>query len=236
MTIRKGAFLLLLTVLAYLTYSAATSERFGWDLTVTQWLQRLDEDSLGPLPDLLFWMGMQGVAGAAAGGAAIWLWLTGRRAEAFFLLLVGLPDIFNIYLRDLIGRPRPSPDLVYVMGGPQGSGFPSGTALHYLLFFGFIIYLSRSLLGSAPLRLTLRLVSGLLIIAIGLGLVHLGRHWTSDVLGGYTYGAFYLFVLIWCYERYTTWRRAHPPDHLPLEVIPAMARARPLVWVLKIMY
>ena len=78
---RKLAFLALLGVLGYLTYAALTIDRFSWDLTVTQWLQKVDPDNMGPIPDILFYLGIKGVGGAAIGIAAIWLWLASRRAD-----------------------------------------------------------------------------------------------------------------------------------------------------------
>ena len=224
----KYGFLTLLGALALLTYFALIAERLPGDLAIVLWVQGLaDPEKLGPIPNLLFWMGVMGVAGAVIVAACGWLWFKGHRTEAVFLALVGIPDLINVPLRDLIGRPRPTIELVQVFGGPQGASFPSGYTLHVLLFCGFILYLSRYLVKSRASRYILWVVLGLYIPVTGIWLILDGRHWPSDVLGGYVYGAFYLVLLIWGYKKYTAWRRRYGAHELPV-------RSRPLVWVLKL--
>jgi undecaprenyl-diphosphatase len=224
----KYGFLTLLGVLALLTYFALITDRLPGDLAIVLWVQGLaDPEKLGPIPNLLFWMGVMGVAGAVIVAACGWLWFKGHRTEAVFLALVGIPDLINVPLRDLIGRPRPTIELVQVFGGPQGASFPSGYTLHVLLFCGFILYLSRYLVKSRASRYILWAVLGLYIPVTGIWLILDGRHWPSDVLGGYVYGAFYLVLLIWGYKKYIAWRRRYGAHELPV-------RSRPLVWVLKL--
>jgi membrane-associated phospholipid phosphatase len=75
---------------------------------------------------------------------------------------------------------------------------------------------------------------GVYIPIVGVWLVYDGRHWTSDVLGGYVYGAFYLTVLVWAYRRYIAWRRSYPRSNVPVEELPAAAR--PFAWILRTLY
>jgi len=194
----------------------------------------VDADKLGLLPNFLYCTCLNLVAGALGIAVAGWLWLKGWRAEALFLLLVSIPDFFNIYLRAFIARPRPASAPLDFFGGSLGYSFPSGTALHYILFCGFIIYLSRSLINPGFLRFALWALLGLFIPVIGIYLVYDGRHWPSDVLGAYVYGAFYLVILVWCYQKYVTWRRSYPQNHIPAEKLPALAR--PFAWMLRIIY
>ena len=224
----KPVFLILLGALVLLTALALTTERLPGDLAVAEWVQGLAEpESLYPIPGILFWMGVKGVAGVILVAVCGWLWLRGHRAEAVFLGLAAVPDGINMPLRELIGRPRPPTDLVNVFGGPQGASFPSGYVLHAIVFCGFLLYLSRSVIKTRALRYILWIVLGLYIPMTGLWLIYDGRHWPSDVLGGYVYGAFYLVVLIWGYKKYTAWRRRYRADELPV-------RSRPLAWVLKL--
>ena len=224
----KYGFLTLIGALVLLTYFASNIDRLPGDLAIVLWVQGLaNPEKLGPIPDLLFWMGVMGVAGAIIVAACGWLWLVGHRTEAVFLALVGIPDLINAPFRELIGRPRPTIELVQVFGGPQGASFPSGYTLHVLLFCGFILYLSRFLVKRQSFRYILWIVLGLYIPVTGIWLILDGRHWPSDVLGGYLYGAFYLVILIWGYKKYTAWRRRYSAHELPV-------RLRPLVWVLKL--
>ncbi len=150
------------------------------------------------------------------------------------MAFIFIPDAFNVALREIIGRPRPSSDLVMVFGGPQGSSFPSGYALHVILFCGFLIYLFKYVLKPGRLRTLLWVLFGIYIPTVGVWLIYDGRHWTSDVLGGYVYGAFYLVILIWIYSKYTTWRRKYPKDNIPIEELPTLLR--PFRWFLQLVY
>lgn len=206
------AFLLVAGLLSLLTYYSVATDRQPWDLPITRAVQRLDLDRFGPFSQAIFWMGLRGLAGAlllTVGGA---LWLKGRRPEALFMVFFTFFDLVNIPLRDVIGRPRPTPDLVGVVigyGGIQGDSFPSGHSLHTIMFYGFLLYLSKRLMKPGLLRAGLWTLLGADISIAGLWLIYDGRHWASDVLGGYVYGAFYLMLLMGGYRGYLAWRRRH---------------------------
>ena len=121
--------------------------------------------------------------------AAIWLWLSGRRAAAALIALMLVPDALNFVLRDLIDRPRPSVELVRVEGGPQGASYPSGTAVHAMLFYGFMAYLLAKIAAPGRWRQAAIAVLVFWILMQGVWLINHGRHWATDVVGGYLYGA-----------------------------------------------
>ncbi len=224
----KYGFLVLVGVLALLTYFALITDRLPGDLAIAQWVQSLaGPESLGPIPDLLFWMGEKGVAGALLVPVCVWLWLKGHRTEAVFVALIGSPDLLNIPLRELIDRPRPTTVPLNAFGGGHGASFPSGYALHVLLWGGFLLYLSRSVVKRRAIRTVLWLALGLYIPVTGLWLIYDGRHWPSDVLGGYVYGAFYLTVLIWGYKKYTAWQCRYAAKEFAVT-------SRPLSWILRV--
>ena len=182
------------------TYTAVTVELFDWDVDITLWVQGY---SLGParfLTGWLFWMGIRGVAGAFLAIVSVVLWFRNRRVEAVFLILIIVPDAFNFLLRALIERPRPSVELVEVIGGFQGGSFPSGSSLHFLLFYGFLMYLAGLYISSRRMVYGLWAAGALYVLVIGLGLIYAGRHWFTDVLGGYLYGTFYLLSWIAAYR------------------------------------
>ena len=224
-----------MAVLAFLTFEALTTERFSWDLAVTEWVQSVDAEMLlGPIPDHINKMGVLGLSGVMGAAVIAWLWFKGWRTEAVFVALVGIADLLNPLLRDLIGRPRPTPNLIIVDTVPHGFSFPSGTSMHVIMFGGIIIYLSRYVLEPSRLRTTLWVLLSLYIPIMGLWLVYCGLHWPSDVLGGYVYGAFFLWVLVWGYHKYTTWRRAYPKECLPRERLPTVVR--PLAWIVRMIH
>lgn len=204
----------ILGLTAYSTYHGVTTDRWAYDLPISEFLQRVD---VGPLSGVLFWVGARGLAGVTMAVVAIWLWLSGRRAAAALIALMLVPDALNFVLRDLVDRPRPSVELVRVEGGPQGASYPSGTAVHATLFYGFIAYLLAKI--AAPDRWRQAAIAVLIfwILLQGVWLINHGRHWASDVVGGYLYGAMYLTLWTKLYPPAARWDAAHPLSPAGLE-------------------
>ena len=188
------ALLLLSTAFAH------NVERFGWEVDFTQWTQDFSLGKLRFVRGWLFWMGGVGVAGVALVLAASVLWYRRFPIEAAFVVLTAIPNTANYIFRDIIARPRPGADLVEIIGGPQGFSFPSGHALHVLFFYGFLLYLAAVLLSNRRLFRLLAAVAVIYIPLSGLWLIYDGRHWFSDVIGGYIYGTFYLLLWITAYR------------------------------------
>jgi len=163
----------------------------------------------------------------------VWLWVTNRRAAIPFFGIIGVLDLWNIPLRDIIDRPRPTQDLVGVVigyGGIQGDSFPSGHALHITLFYGYVAYLLRDFMKASPLRTALWTAMGIYSILGGVWLIYAGRHWFSDVIGGYVYGAFYLTLLILVYRWYVPWSQRVYASLVARA--PASFQARALTWAM----
>ena len=193
--------------LATATYFAVTIDRFGWDVDITRALQDFRLGSFKFPRGLLFWMGVRGVAGAILLVAVAVFWFQGRRLGALFLFAIGIPDVFNFLLRHVVARPRPSEDFVEVIGGSQGYSFPSGTSLHVVLFYGFLLYLLSGSISSRRLLYSIWAIAVVYIGVTGLLLIYDGRHWFTDVMGGYMYGGFFLLVWIVLYRRAEVWIR-----------------------------
>ncbi len=213
----------ILGLTAYSTFHGVTADRWTYDLAISEFLQRVD---VGSLSGALFWVGARGLAGVTMAVAAIWLWFSGRRAAAALIALMLVADALNFVLRDLIDRPRPSLDLVRVEGGPQGASYPSGTALHAMLFYGFMVYLLAKVVPPSRWRQALSALLVLWILLQGAWLINHGRHWASDVVGGYLYGAMYLTLWIKLYPPAAKWDASHPlsPTGLESRLRRALAR------------
>lgn len=183
---------------------ALAVDRFQWEVELSQWLQGFDLGPFDFLRGLLFWMGVRGVAGATMLAVCAALWLRRWRLESAFVAMTLGPDLLNLVLKELIGRPRPTDDLVNVTvgwGGIQGSGFPSGHAVHGVVFYGLLLYLAWRHVPSRPLVRAIAVAVVGYVLATGPWLLYDGRHWLLDVLGGYAYGTAYLLALIVLYER-----------------------------------
>ena len=98
---------------------------------------------------------------------------------------VGVQGIINTLVKTMVGRPRPSSDLVEVLREVSGNSFPSGHVMFYTVFFGLIFFLALTRLPRTLLRWIVLLVSGGLVVLIGPSRIFLGAHWLSDVVAGY---------------------------------------------------
>ena len=81
----------------------------------------------------------------------------------------------------IFGRPRPSPDLIAVIGNPSGFTFPSTTITFFAVTFGAVAMLALRR-ARAPGRWPI-LIAASLMLALGcVARVALGAHWPSDVV------------------------------------------------------
>lgn len=231
MSLLKLAILSMSIAVMLSSYMAWSVDLFSYEVYFTKWMQSFTLGEVSFLDGWIFWMGLRGVAGVTMVLVFSTLWLRHRRIEAIFLGLISIPDIFNIWLREFIGRPRPNEDLVNVLigyGEAQGFGFPSGHALHVILFYGFLAYLASKYIHNRHFVVATWTLVILYTLISGLWLIYDGRHWFLDVLGGYIYGSLYLLVLIFCYK--WTKKRILLDEHLQLPV----ALRKPAKYLLKL--
>ena len=180
-----------------LAFSAYLWPRLPGDLETSQAFQRLTPQPIAMLFEGVSWLGERAVVLATIATSVALLWLLRYRREAFILSLTLAPTLTNIPLKHLIGRPRPSPDLVAVLDtGSTELSFPSGHVLYFVVFFGVLIYLAPRLIPNPTIRRSAQVFLVAMILLVGPSRVYLGAHWPSDVLGSYLLGTVYLGLLI----------------------------------------
>jgi undecaprenyl-diphosphatase len=133
-----------------------------------------------------------------------YLWLTGQRRVALFLLFAILGGLLlSSMLKSGFDRPRP--DLVSHGSHIYTSSFPSG---HSML--SAVVYLTGGALlaivqSAHRVRVYLVSCSILTTLLVGVSRVYLGVHWPSDVLAGWAAGAAWAaacwLVAQWLHER-----------------------------------
>jgi len=216
-TIALGITTLLVALVALSTYNAVTTDRFVVDLAITRWVQNFEVDEL--LEEVLFYIVFEAVAGVVIMAATLWLWFrSGHRVDAIVLMLAKIPNFINFPLRAVYGRPRPDEALVNVIGSPAGQSFPSGHALLVILLYGFLLYLLTQHTRSKRLLYGAQVLLVLYIPFAGLYVIHYGRHWASDVVGGYLYGLLYLVIAIKLFHLGRAWEDRHP-DSLTMATV-----------------
>jgi membrane-associated phospholipid phosphatase len=159
-----------------------------WDVDVTLVVQRWQGAVPEALADLGNLLGSTGWAAAVIGigllGAAMLRW----QADMLFLaVLLGL-RLLATQLKPIFASPRPTDDLVPIIGEWHGSGYPSGHALTAsTMALGIAVIAWRRIPSRAWTMATIAVV-GVLALVVGWARIWTGAHWSTDVLGGYAFG------------------------------------------------
>ena len=134
--------------------------------------------------------------------SALLFFIFNYKREASFMLSIMGTGIVTFVLKLVLGRPRPTADLVDLLETYQNNSFPSGHTLSYVVFFGFLILLMRRLPSiPAYVRNTITTISYFMFVFGPISRIYLGAHWATDILGGILVGILYLQLLRKYYDR-----------------------------------
>ena len=192
-----GIWLALLAGAIGLSVLAGLHSRLPGDLDIAEWVQGSPFPGMG-VSRLVRVVGSTEVVLATGGVVAVVLWLVGRRRQALLLALglVVLPFLQH-GLKELVDRPRPTPDLVELRAGFSSPSFPSGHVMSAALLYGLLLYLSLRIALPSVLRLALMGWCAFMMVVSGPANIYVGVHWPSDVVGGYAWAAVLLLPLIY---------------------------------------
>ena len=128
-------------------------------------------------------------------------WALGARLEAVFVAgLSAVSLLLNLLIKILVGRPRPTANLVKIIQAAVGYSFPSGHVMAYLAYFGLLFAFGVILFqGRHWWRTALLITSAAFVVLIGPSRIYLGDHWASDVLGAYLIGEALLGIAVAVY-------------------------------------
>ncbi|MNH95795.1 Phosphatidylglycerophosphatase B [compost metagenome] len=134
-----------------------------------------------------------------------------HRLELFLLVgVVAGSGLLNVLLKLIFQRARP--DLHRIVDA-TGFSFPSGHSMGAFTLYGIIAFLIWKHLSTPFRRVSVIVLSLIMIITIGVSRIYLGVHYPSDILGGYLASGMWLAIAIWWYQRYLERRAAH--KHAP---------------------
>jgi membrane-associated phospholipid phosphatase len=180
---------------------AVLAYAFG-DLRISRFIQRFDYPYFHGLMVAVSWPGYLGRQWIVALCVVALLLRFRLRVEAACLAVsAGSSWLLVNAIKSVVGRPRPSLDMVTVYEHSVNRSFPSGHVASYMALFGFMFYLIYTLMRPSTLRAILLIICGALISLVGVSRVYLGAHWASDVFGGYCFGFFWLALTIYVYQR-----------------------------------
>lgn len=180
---------------------ARRSERLDVELMVA--VQRLRHPVIERVMQAASWPGFPPQSRLITPVVILGLWLARLRAEAAFQALAWGAAILSTVTKAIMRRPRPvaGARLRVIKAPLGGSSFPSGHVITYVGTYGFLAYLTHTLIRPiAPRRLVTGALLGLLAL-VGPSRVHQGHHWPTDVTASYLLGTAYVIGLTSLYRR-----------------------------------
>jgi membrane-associated phospholipid phosphatase len=181
MRARLLPFLLAATVSLLIGAGVAMEPYFAGDVEASRAVQAASPDPdwwatpisrLAPAPAKYYVMGLTAILAFAVGGI---------RGLLLAIGFIALEQWGAESTKAWFGRPRPSPDLITVVGTPRGFTFPSTTITFFAVTFGLLAVMAARV-KKTPLGIGV-LILGSTMLALGcLARVALGAHWPSDVV------------------------------------------------------
>ena len=194
------ALFLVAGAFAALTFLVKTMPSFAIDLQITKAIQLINFPFFATFMDWVSWPGFGPQSIIITALIILSIYGIGLHWESVMALVAAaLSTGINLLVKDLIQRPRPTANLVNVFAKLTDFSFPSGHVMFYIGFYGFIGFLSFSLLKPSIKRSLLLVLFGGLVVLIGASRIYLGQHWASDVLGAYLLGSLILEACIQMY-------------------------------------
>lgn len=186
---------------------------FPADVGITRVLQRPDSKLYDALMDAVSQLGWRWISVGTRASLTTLMWAAGFRMESAFTASTWSGDMVTILIKTRVLRPRPTKDLVRVMGELAEASFPSGHVVHYVTFYGFLFYLAFTHLKQRWFRTALLTLLAGLILLVGPSRIYMGHHWPSDVAGAYLVGTLWLGVIIIAYleTKANFTLHTHPP-------------------------
>ncbi|MEO8285390.1 MAG: phosphatase PAP2 family protein [Chloroflexota bacterium] len=182
-----------------LAFMARRHRYFVGDVGITRIIQRPNLRLYDDLMHVVSQLGWRWISVGTRVSLTTLMWAAGFRMESAFTLSTWSGDMLTILIKTRVLRPRPSKDLVRVMGELEEASFPSGHVVHYVTFYGFLFYLVFTHLKRRWFRTALLTLLAGLILLVGPSRVYMGHHWPSDVGGAYLVGTLWLGVIIVAY-------------------------------------
>lgn len=132
---------------------------------------------------------------------AVLFWLIRLRLEALFIIGLSIVSAaLNALSKYIVGRPRPTSNLVEIFQYATGKSFPSGHVMSYMAYWGLLFSFGLILLKRDRWwHYLLLVIPGLFVLLVGPSRIYLGDHWASDVLGAYMFGGLLLGITLSLY-------------------------------------
>ena len=180
---------------AALTAVIATADAVpSVDLTVARWVQGVDFPAWTGLLHLAAYLTDKPAGPAILGALLFALWLRRLPAEVIVLGIAQALYVPQLWVKQLVQRPRPTEDLISITEIGDGFAFPSGHMSLGVAVYGTVAMIALTRLEPGWRRNAVLGASGAILIFSAISRPALGAHWPSDALGGVLLGGIWLFV------------------------------------------
>ena len=127
------------------------------------------------------------------------------RAVLFIVATVAGGTAISQFLKAVYARPRPD-----IAGQLESFSYPSGHAMLGVLYLFTAAYLFSKLSSSTKSSIVCWAIAITLFVLIGLSRIAEGRHYATDVLGGWSLGiAWFTLCVIWYEQRERSFKKNH---------------------------
>ena len=195
-------FVAILLIFGVICYLAARFDTFPGDEEGLRRFQDVRNSFLDAAARAASFLAQFAVAIVSIVVASLVMLVVNRKADALAFFLVLPAEGLHLLIKLLVDRPRP--EFPILISTPSLPSFPSGHALHALLFFGLLLVVAWGLIGARWLKIATAGLLGMAILACGASRVYLGVHWPSDIIGGYIFAGIGMAAILWTSKKLIT--------------------------------
>lgn len=178
------------------------------DIPVADWAVAHRTGTLTPIAKIVSNLGSTVAMTILAAVAFVAFATRGYRREAALIAVTGLGAWALVDGgKNLIARPRPP--IVDHLIVKTNFAYPSGHSLGSIVVISVLALLLIPRLRRPSARWIAAVAAAGFVAAVGLSRIYLGVHWSTDVLGGWSLGAFWVIV---CFAAYRYF--AQQPDRV----------------------
>lgn len=171
----------------------------AFDLPVALWVQRAHWGPLIYAFDLI--NSTAGWVQLVVAVVLVGIVLVFNRRDGALMVLASIASLLDNVLKSVVGRERPTADLVNIVTPAGGYSYPSGHAT-FFTWISFMLAFTFAPRLSSRWRWVPWFLAAIVIVLTCLARVWAGDHWPSDVAGGFLLGLAWSAGVIWVADRF----------------------------------